>query len=98
MKALGGLRGGHGCPGEDAAERPSKGRETEFEPTCTRTQPHDRELLLDLIGDACPFQRAAAIWTVRGQGHVDRFINVRRRLAMPAPSMAAADAATGRLG
>jgi len=59
--------------------------------------PHYWQLFLDVIGDARLGQRAAAPRTVPRQRHVDRFVNVRRRLSMSVPTVAPNGAATRRL-
>lgn len=53
---------------------------------------------LELIGDARPRQRAAAIRTLCRQRHLNRGVNLCGRLLMPIATLAGAGAPTGRLG
>jgi hypothetical protein len=55
----------------------------------TDQRPHDREILLNLSGDARLSQSAAAVRARLGEGDVDPFVDRRRRLAVRMSPMSA---------
>jgi len=62
----------------------------------THMWPHDRQVLLNLRGDARFDQPAAALRTRIGEGDVDPFVNRRRRLPMSMSAVTTTGASSGR--
>jgi hypothetical protein len=58
---------------------------------------HDRQLFLDLIGDTRLVERSAARRAARRQRHVDRFVNVGRRMPMAVAPVPATSPPTWRV-
>jgi hypothetical protein len=79
-------------PPLDAAPTPATLADVHLKPAHVR--PHHGQLFLDLIGDARFVDRTAARRTARGQRHVNRFVNVCRRLSMSVAAVPAACPAT----
>jgi hypothetical protein len=62
----------------------------------THMRPHDRQILLNLSGDARLDQPAAALRARIGEGDVDPFVNRGRRLPMGMSAVATTGASSGR--
>jgi hypothetical protein len=62
----------------------------------THMRPHDRQILLNLSGDARLDQPAATVRTRIGEGDVDPFVNRRRRLPMSMSAVTTTGASAGR--
>ena len=73
---------------------PAAATAADVDAEATHMRTHNRDVFLDLIGDAHFGQGTTAIGTVRWQRHVDRFVDAWRRLATRVTTVASPDSTT----